>query len=118
VLPESFADERLRKFCEENYKTFKRRFDFLFYREDVCEIVGRKPVCKGAYRTAYEFAPQHDTRTYITDEMAEIIDANDHAAPYRRRLFLEELAQLYRLGVIRLWHRPVAVSGAEEGEGR
>lgn len=113
VLPESFADERLRKFCEENYKTFKRRFDFLFYREDVCGIVERKLVCKGC-RMAYEFAPQHDTRTYITEEMRAVIDANDRAEPYRRRLFLEELAQLYRLGVIRFWHRPAAAPEVRE----
>ena len=33
VLPESFAGDRLRKFCAENYQTFKREFDFLFYVE-------------------------------------------------------------------------------------
>lgn len=108
VLPESFAGERLRKFCAERHKEFKRYFDFMFYMEDgdYCHIAAAVPVAVNSWRVTYKPEERFRTETYITDEMARVIQANDVAAPYRRKLFIEELANLYRLGVIRLWHRP------------
>ena len=116
VLPVSFADERLRTFCADKYTTFKRAFDFLFYREDVCAIVKPVYIPTDDHRTRFDFPPQYQTATYLTDAMMETVNANDTARPFRRRLFLEELAKLYRLGTIRLWHRAEAAAKAyEEG---
>lgn len=103
VLPTAFADDRLRKFCAERYGTFRRAFDFLFYREDECEIVKPVYIPTDDHRTRFDFPPQYQTATYLTAEMLAVVNANDAALPFRRRLFTEELAQLYRLGVIRLW---------------
>lgn len=106
VLPESFAGDRLKKFCEDHYAEFEREFDFLFYTEgDRCEIAQGEWVTTSGWRQQYVVPEQFRTDTYITQEMLKVIRANDKAAPYRRRLFTEELAKLYRLGVIRLWHR-------------
>lgn len=106
VLPESFAGDRLKKFCADHYAEFKREFDFLFYAEgDRCRIVEGQWVTTSSWRQQYVFPEQFRTETYITPEMLETIRANDRAAPYRRKLFTEELAKLYRLGTIRLWHR-------------
>jgi len=107
VLPESFAGDRLKKFCADHYAEFKREFDFLFYAEgDRCRIVEGQWVTTSGWRQQYTFPEQFRTETYITEEMLKTIRKNDVAAPYRRRLFTEELAKLYRLGVIRLWHWP------------
>ena len=116
VLPESFAGDRLKKFCADHYAEFKREFDFLFYAEggDRCGIVQGQWVMTDSWRQQYMFPEQFRTGTYITAEMLETIRKNDVAAPYRRRLFTEELAKLYRLGVIRLWHWPQEEGGPDE----
>ena len=110
VLPESFAGERLKKFCAERYGEFKRYFDFLFYEEggDACRLARAMPVTVDSWRVTYLPEERFRTETYITAEMARTIRGNDAAEPYRRKLFLEELAKLYRLGVIRMWHSPPA----------
>lgn len=117
VLPESFAGDRLKKFCADNYQKFEREFDFMFYLEggDRCEIVKGSWEPVGNWRSEYRVEERFRTETYITDEMVKTIRRNDRAAPYRRHLFVEELARLYRLGVIRLWRRREA-GQAEEGE--
>lgn len=123
VLPESFAGDRLKKFCMENYQKFEREFDFMFYLEDgdICEMAKVKPHPINQYRTTYLPEERFRTETYITDEMMKAIRRNDRAAPYRRHLFVEELAKLYRLGVIRLWHRgasdPAEGTGSHNKEG-
>lgn len=112
VLPESFAGDRLKKFCADHYAEFKREFDFLFYKEgDKCEIAQGRWAPVDGWRSQYVVPEQFRTDTYITEEMLETIRKNDVAAPYRRRLFTEELAKLYRLGVIRLWHWPQEEKG-------
>ena len=112
VLPESFAGDRLKKFCADHYAEFKREFDFLFYAEgDRCKIVDGQWVTTSSWRQQYVFPEPFRTDTYITPEMLKTIRKNDVAAPSRRKLFTEELAKLYRLGTIRLWHR---TSAAEE----
>lgn len=114
VLPESFAGDRLKKFCAEHYAEFKREFDFLFYTEgDRCEITQGQWVTTDGWRSQYVLQEPFRTGTYITEEMLKTIRKNDVAAPYRRRLFTEELARLYRLGVIRLWHWPQEERPAE-----
>jgi len=107
VLPESFADDRLKKFCADNYEKFEREFDFMFYTEggDQCQMAQASFYSLGGFRQAYDVEERFRTSTYITDEMLAVVRKNDRAAPYRRHLFVEELARLYRLGVIRLWHR-------------
>lgn len=107
VLPESFAGDRLKKFCTDNYQKFERAFDFMFYLEggDICEMATATLHPIDQYRSTYLQEERFRTETYITDEMMKAIRRNDRAAPYRRHLFVEELAKLYRLGVIRLWHR-------------
>jgi len=107
VLPESFAGDRLKKFCADHYQEFEREFDFLFYTEegDTCSMAEATFYSISSVRQEYNVEERFRTRTYITDEMLSVIRRNDRAAPYRRRLFLEELVKLYRLGVIRLWHR-------------
>ena len=107
VLPESFAGERLKKFCADHYQEFKREFDFMFYLEegDSCSFGRGSWQPAGDWRSEFVIEERFRTSTYITDEMMKVVRANDKAAPYRRHLFTEELASLYRLGVIRLWHR-------------
>lgn len=117
VLPAAFACDRLRKFCEERYATFKRAFDFLFYREDECAIVKPVYIPTDDHRTRFDFPEQYRTSTYLTDAMLEVVNANDATRPYRRRLFTEELMKLYRLGVIRLWHRTRDAEKAHEKGG-
>lgn len=118
VLPESFAGERLSRFCHEHYKEFKREFDFMFYLEngDRCEMAPAKPVRLDMFRVTWRVDERFRTETYITEEMAAEIRKNDIAAPFRRRLFTEELARLYRLGVIRLWHRKADAGNVKTGE--
>jgi hypothetical protein len=119
VLPESFAGERLKKFCQENYQKFKREFSFLFYMEDGnwCRLAEPTLHQIDEWRSEYRVDDRFKTETYITEEMLKVIRKNDHDAPYRRHLFVEELAQLYRLGVIRLWHRTShAEKAAQDGE--
>ena len=107
ALPESFAGDRLRKFCADNYEKFEREFDFLFYMEDgdLCHTAPASWRSVNGHSERFLPEDRFLTSTYITDEMRAVIRRNDKAAPYRRRLFTEELARLYRLGVIRLWHR-------------
>lgn len=107
VLPESFAGDRLKKFCADHYREFKRSFDFMFYMEGggLCCMARSVPVQIDKWRVTHKPEERFRTETYITDEMAKVIRENDKDAPYRRHLFTEELARLYRLGVIRLWHR-------------
>lgn len=114
VLPEAFAGEKLKKWCAEHYKEFKRPFDFLFYLEDdtVCSFPQATWVSVNSHRSALQLPERFRTETYITPEMAGEIHRNDKDAPYRRKLFLEELAKLYRLGVVRLWHRTAAAEEA------
>lgn len=116
VLPESFAGDRLKKFCAEHYAEFKREFDFLFYVEsgERCEIVQGRWVATSDWRAQRLLEERFRTETYITPEMLETIRKNDVAAPYRRRLFAEELARLYRLGTIRLWHWPQEEKGESD----
>ena len=114
VIPASFADERLRVFCADRHQTFKRAFDFLFYREDVCAIVSPVYIQTDDHHTRFDFEPKYRTSTYLTDAMMEVVNANDAARPYRRKLFVEELANLYRLGTIRLWRRTEAAAKAHE----
>ena len=113
VLPAAFAGEKLKKWCAEHYKEFKRAFDFMFYLEDgpVCSFPQATWVPTDGYRSALQLPERFRTETYITPEMAGEIHRNDKDAPYRRKLFLEELVKFYRLGVVRLWHR---TSAAEE----
>lgn len=119
VLPESFAGDRLKKFCADHYQEFKREFDFLFYLEngDSCRIAEGSWQTTGDWRAKYVVAERFRTNTYITDEMMKVVRNNDHAAPYRRHLFAEELASLYRLGVIRLWHRSAETPKTNEEGG-
>ena len=107
VLPESFAGDRLKKFCTDNYEKFEREFDFLFYMEDgdACRISEATWHSVDGWHSEYRFEEKFRTETYITPEMLHVIRKNDKARMYRRHLFVEELARLYRLGVIRLWHR-------------
>ncbi len=107
VLPESFAGDRLRRFCAEHYQEFEREFDFLFYVEHgaVCHITDRHWEEKGYNGSHFVPEERYRTDTYITTDMLKVIRANDRAAQFRRGLFLEERAKLYRLGTIRLWHR-------------
>ena len=107
VLPAEFAGEKLKKWCAAHYKEFKRSFDFMFYLEDgpTCSFPQAKWVHVSDYRSALQLPEQFRTETYITPEMAREIHRNDKDAPYRRKLFLEEIVKLYRLGVVRLWHR-------------
>lgn len=92
VLPVAMAGDWLKKFCEDNYKTFRRRFDFMFYADDIC--CGKR--CASITTIS--------SRDFITDAMLTEIDANDKERCYRRKPFLEERCQLYRLGCIRMWH--------------
>jgi len=115
VLPAEFAGERLKKWCADHYKEFKRSFDFMFYLEDgpTCSFPQAKWVHVSGYRSALQLPEQFRTETYITPEMAREIHRNDKDAPYRRKLFLEELVKLYRLGVVRLWHRTAPTEEAQ-----
>jgi len=107
VLPKSFANERLKEFCEKNHANFKREFDFLFYNDENGSIVDKERVKVvnqwGGYGTKLEFPTQYKSDTYITPEMLTVIRGNDKAEPYRRGLFLEERAKLYRLALIKIW---------------
>jgi len=107
VLPKSFADERLVAFCANNYKNFKREFDFLFYNDDDGGIVPKERITVttqwGGYGTTMAFPKQYQSETYITPDMLTTIRGNDAAEPYRRGLFLEERAKLYRLALIKIW---------------
>lgn len=116
VLPESFAGERLKKFCQEHYTEFKREFSFLFYMEDGnrCRLAEATLHPINEWRSEYRVDDKFKTETYITEEMLKVIRKNDHDAPYRRHLFVEELAKLYRLGVIRLWHWKKGINDEKE----
>ena len=107
----------MRVFCADRHQTFKRAFDFLFYREDVCAIVSPVYIQRDDHQTRFDFEPKYRTSTYLTDAMMEVVNANDAARPYRRKLFVEELAKLYRLGTIRLWRRTEAAAKAHEKGG-
>lgn len=110
VVPEAFACDELKVWCERNYDEWKREFDFMFYADDKdapyiirrTERISEDPARPWAYRM--DFPERFRTSTYITPEMLEVVRANDRDAPYRRRMFTEELCKLYRLGTIRLWH--------------
>lgn len=97
VLPEAMAGEWLKSFCEKNYKTFKRAFDFMFYREYDCSII------KPEYHNGHKVDPKFTTRYYLTDDMIAYIKAHDPSTPYYRRLFAEEISELFRLVTIRYW---------------
>lgn len=120
VLPESFAGDRLKKFCAEHYAEFAREFDFLFYVEggETCEIAQSRWVWVSDDRQRLLPEERFRMETYITPEMLETIRKNDVAAQYRRRLFTEELAKLYRLGTIRLWHWPQEEKGEPDEKTR
>lgn len=107
-LPDCIAGEKLKSWCAENYKSFRRDFDFVFYTAtgNECKVhdtmrlesiydggmmVGRKRVPNNPYHVS----------DYITEDMRAEIVANDKAAPYRRRLFLEEKCDLFRLAAIK-----------------
>lgn len=107
VLPEALGNDRLNLFCQNNYREFKRYFDFMFYTEsgDLCSITKSVPTIVSDCRVVYRPEKKFRTETYISPEMEEVIRSNDIDAPHRRHLFVEELAKLYRLGTIRFWYR-------------
>lgn len=110
VVPSAFACDDLKVWCEKHHGEWRREFDFMFYEDGehgprvVCrtERVHDDPVRPMSYRM--DFPERFRTSTYITPEMLEVVRKNDRDAPYRRRMFTEELCRLYRLGTIRLWH--------------
>ena len=115
VLPESMAGDWLKKFCEDNYKTFKRVFSFIFYYD--CLVCGQlcarihtqkfRMTSEGnEYITNYSYKEERfNPDWYFTDEMKNFIRQNDNDERYRRKIFLEERVNLYRLGCIRMWNR-------------
>lgn len=110
VVPEAFACDELKDWCEKHHGEWKREFDFMFYVDDEhgphvvrrTERIQDDPARPWSYRM--DFPERFRTSTYITPEMLEVVRKNDKDAPYRRRMFTEELCRLYRLGTIRLWH--------------
>lgn len=103
VLPDAISGEWLKQWCADHYKEFKRSFDFWFYPEDGMPF---KPNClaDGKYSRYY----------YLTPEMVKYIDEHDRDLPYRRRLFAEEMSELYRLCMVRYWNNPRKVYVSQE----
>ena len=96
VLPLVLAGEKLKAWCAANYQTFRRTFDFWFYDEYV-----------RMYRpTVFDHGGPYSKDYYLTEEMRTYINNHDPDYNYRRHLFTEERATLYRLGCIRLWTNP------------
>ena len=96
ALPEEMAGEWLKKFCEENYKSFRREFDFLFYsdRGMMCRFIDTNTSIE-KYLTAW----------YLTTDMIYQINLKDRDHLYRRKVFLEEQNKLLRLLNFRYWNR-------------
>lgn len=94
VLPVALAGDGLRVWCEENYKSFRRSFDIWFYDEEA-----------KVYRPNVFTNGKFCSRTYLTEDMENYINHRDADLPYRRRLFAEELSELYRLCMVRYWNR-------------
>lgn len=101
-LPDVLATDKLRDWCAENYTKFQREFDFIFYTAmgEECKI--HPPLTPLNLPVSWRDpnSPYH-TSDYITEDMLAVIRANDRAAPYRRKLFLEEKCDLYRLAAIK-----------------
>lgn len=98
VLPLCLAGEKLKKWCADNYQTFKRTFDFWFYDEYA-----------QMYRpNLFPVGSKYTTEYYLTEEMLWYINMHDPLNGLRRSLFLEERYQLCRLACIRLWSNPPA----------
>lgn len=107
-LPDVLATAKLLDWCAENYSKFQREFDFVFYTSTGTECMMHEPA---KWESVYERgvmvarnrvpnSPYH-TSDYITKDMMDVIRANDKAAPYRRKLFLEEKCDLFRLAAIK-----------------
>jgi hypothetical protein len=105
VLPDALANDWLKNWCAENYKDFKRGFDFKFYNStgDSCIIhedfewkMIFEPYChrKKVYNKFH-------TSNYLTPEMSADINSRDPIYEYRRKLFIEEKVRLYRLAIIK-----------------
>lgn len=110
VVPEAFACDELKDWCARSHGEWRREFDFMFYEDGEhgphvvrrTERIQDDPARPWSYRM--DFPERFRTSTYITPKMLEVVRKNDKDAPYRRRMFTEELCRLYRLGTIRLWH--------------
>lgn len=107
-LPDGMATAKLRDWCAENYTKFQREFDFVFYTTTgkECKVHDStvwKTVYEGEVKVARNRVPNspYHTSDYITEDMLAVIRANDKAAPYRRKLFLEEKCDLFRLAAIK-----------------
>lgn len=96
VLPKALAGEKLKAWCAENYKTFRRTFDFWFYDEYARVF---KP---NMFDNGGKFSRDY----YLTPEMRDDINSRDPVLMFRRGMFAEERANLFRLGCIRLWSNP------------
>lgn len=97
VLPEALAGDWLKGFIIERYKTFRRMFNLVFYREYDCSII------KACHQNKYVVDPKFTLGHYFTQDMVDYVNDHDPAWRYRRGLFTEELCTLYRLTTIRFW---------------
>ena len=105
VLPDALANDWLKNWCAENYKNFKRSFEFKFYNStgDDCRIHDDfewKWIEDSYYQRKMVYNEFH-TSNFLTPEMIADINARDSLYDYRRRLFLEEKVRLYRLAIIK-----------------
>jgi hypothetical protein len=105
VLPDALANDWLKNWCAENYKNFRRSFDFKFYNStgDICNIhedFEWKIIVDPYYHREKVYNKFH-TSNYLTPEMTADIISRDQLYDYRRKLFVEEKVQLYRLAIIK-----------------
>lgn len=105
VLPDAMANDWLKNWCAENYKSFKRSFGFRFYTStgDSCNLhddfkwkLESKP-----YYHRKRVHTEYHTDHFLTPEMIADINLRDPLFNHRRKLFLEEKVRLYRLGIIK-----------------
>lgn len=94
VLPVAVAGEKLKTWCDENWTTFKRSFDFWFYDEYA-----------RLYRPNVFVSLDYSSNTYIDEKRRDAINAKDPLVIYRRKIFAEERSELYRLCMVRYWNR-------------
>lgn len=101
-LPDVLACEKLKNWCSENYKSFKRPFELLFYTSEGDECLVH-PKAVPPNHPSWMREPNHPftTEDYITEDMMDYIKDHDEQAPYRRPLFIEEREKLYRLAAIK-----------------
>lgn len=127
VLPDKLAGDKLKDFCQENYRSFKRTFDIVFYTSDEeseaefearkdkdsiffgpgftrrtrCELI-KSMVDQYANGSRFKVPnPPYTTRSYITEDMEREIERNDRMSGLYRPLFLEEKVKLYRLALVK-----------------